>query len=61
MRKFCIKYTASHPEHETVRAKLVRVRSREEIEGVLQEFYGNDGPGRYVPREIHGSQVEGCE
>lgn len=61
MRKFCIKYAASHHEHETVRAKLVRVRSREEIEYVLQEFYGHDGPGRYIPREVHGSQEEGCE
>ncbi len=61
MRKFCIKYAASHPEYETVRAKLVRVRSREEIEGVLQQFYGCGGPGRYVPREIHSSHEEGCE
>ncbi len=60
MRKFAIKYSASHPEHETIRERLVRIRSRFELEAVLSHFYGADSPGRYVPREIHGSQEEGC-
>lgn len=59
MRKFCIKYSASHPEHETVRQQLVRISSLEEVEAVLQQFYATDAPGRYVPREVHGSQQEG--
>lgn len=58
MRKFCIKYSQSHPEHEQVRAALVRIRTREEFDAVLDRFYANDGPGRYVPREVHGSQEE---
>ncbi len=58
MRKFCIKYSASHPEHETVRQSLVRIKSREEVESVLDRYYGTDGPGRYVPREIHGSPMD---
>jgi len=62
MRKFCIKYSAGHPQHETIRELLVRIRTREQIESVLQEFYyDSDLPGRYLPREIHGSQEEeGC-
>jgi len=61
MRKFCIKYSASHPDHQSIRELLVRIRSREQIEAVLGEHYDNDRPGRYVPREIHGSQEEeGC-
>jgi len=60
MRKFCIKYSASHPQHETIRELLVRIRSREQIEAVLNEHYSSAEPGRYVPREIHGSQEEDC-
>jgi hypothetical protein len=60
MRKFCIKYSASHPQHEMLRELLVRVRSREQIEAVLSEYYSSDEPGRYVPREIHRSQEEDC-
>lgn len=59
MRKFCIKYSASHPDHQEVRAALVRVASQAEVERVLQEHYQPDRPGRYVPREVHGSMEEG--
>jgi len=59
MRKFCIKYSASHPEHLAVREALVRVSSPEEVERVLQTHYADDRPGRYVPREVHGVQQEG--
>jgi tRNA-dihydrouridine synthase B len=58
MRKFCIKYSQSHPQYEEVRAALVRIRSKAEIEELLDRYYGVDGPGRYVPREVHGSQEE---
>jgi len=60
MRKFCIKYSASHPQHEMIRELLVRIRSKEQIETVLHDHYSSDDPGRYLPREIHGSQEEGC-
>src|SRR5690606_6330634 len=60
MRKFCIKYSASHPDHETVRQALIRVASLADVETVLQRHYPRDLPGRYVPREVHGSQQEGC-
>ncbi len=58
MRKFCIKYCQSHPRHEDVRQSLVKMRSREDFEAALEKHYGNDGPGRYVPRDVHGSQRE---
>jgi len=58
MRKFCIKYCQSHPNHEQVRLDWVRIRSRHDFESVLDRHYGTDGPGRYVPPEVHGSQAE---
>ena len=58
MRKFCIKYSQSHPHHELVRKSFVRMRTREEFESGLEEHYNTNGPGRYVPREVHGSQEE---
>ena len=58
MRKFCIKYSQSHPQHEQVRTALARIKTRQEFEIVLDHFYREDGPGQYVPREIHGSQQE---
>ena len=60
MRKFCIKYSASHPDHEAIRQGLMRVASLAEVEAVLTQHYNDDRPGRYVPREVHGSQEEGC-
>ncbi len=58
MRKFCIKYSQSHPEHESVRLAMVRIRSRDDFEQVLDSHYRTDGPGRYVPRDVHHSQQE---
>ncbi len=58
MRKFCIKYSQSHPDHETVRTDFTRIRTRDDFEAVLQRHYANEGPGRYVPRDLHGSQEE---
>ncbi|MDA8745161.1 tRNA-dihydrouridine synthase family protein [Rubripirellula amarantea] len=58
MRKFCIKYSQSHPDYENVRTSFIRLRTREEFEDAIATHYRDDGPGRYVPREIHGSQEE---
>lgn len=59
MRKFCIKYSQCHPAHDNVRLSLAKIRSREDFESALQEHYRHDGPGRYIPTEIHRSQEEG--
>ena len=53
MRKFGIKYSASHPEHAKVRADLVRVRTRSDWEDVLHRWYQVDGRGRYPDPAIH--------
>jgi nifR3 family TIM-barrel protein len=58
MRKFCIKYSYSHPDHETVRLAFTRIDHRDQFEQVLRTHYANDQPGRYVPRDLHGSQEE---
>ena len=58
MRKFYIKYSQSHPNHEEVRSAIAGIGSREDFEKVLQRYYRDDGPGQYVPREVHGSQAE---
>jgi len=58
MRKFCIKYSYSHPDADAVRMSFTRLKTREEFESVLQAHYAIDGPGRPIPREIHGSQEE---
>lgn len=58
MRKFAIKYSQCHPQHEAVRLGFVRIKTREEFESTLQQHYGDDGPGRMIPRELHGSQEE---
>jgi hypothetical protein len=49
MRKFGIKYAQSHPQAELVREAFVRVRSADEIDGVLSQWYADDRPGRYPP------------
>lgn len=59
MRKFAIKYSQAHPEHQQARLGFVRMRTREEFEAALAANYGVDGPGRTIPRECHGSQEEG--
>ncbi|MEM6365117.1 MAG: tRNA-dihydrouridine synthase [Planctomycetota bacterium] len=58
MRKFAIKYSQCHPEHETVRLGFARMKTREQFEAALDQHYGNDGPGRMIPRSLHGSQEE---
>ncbi len=58
MRKHCIKYSQSHPNHEAVRHELARVRERAEFDAALQRHYGTDGPGRYVPEDYHRKEAE---
>ncbi|MGB1817023.1 MAG: tRNA-dihydrouridine synthase, partial [Rubripirellula sp.] len=58
MRKFCIKYSQSHPQHEEVRLDMTRIRTAEEFEQMLNKHYPTNSSGRYIPREAHGSQEE---
>jgi tRNA-dihydrouridine synthase len=53
MRKFGIKYAASHPEFEMVRGDFARAKSLEDWNHVLTKWYGQDGPGAYVDGRAH--------
>jgi len=54
MRKSCIKYSALHPEHSLVRADFTKIKSREDLQQVLRDWYAEDLDGCYLPRSIHG-------
>lgn len=53
MRKFGIKYSALHPDHEQVRQSFAKIRVKEEWKGVLDRWYSEDRPGVFPPHEIH--------
>jgi len=53
MRKFGIKYSALHPQHEKVRADLVKVADRQQWTETLDRWYCQDRPGQYPPEGIH--------
>ncbi len=57
MRKFGIKYSASHPGGTAVRQAFVRTRNQNDWESVLAEWYSEDLPGVYPTAEAH--QVAG--
>ena len=57
MRKFCIKYSAGHPNWQEVRAKYVKMKTRDEFESILATHY-DDRPGVAIDPAIHGSQEE---
>lgn len=48
MRKFGIKYSRVHPEAEQVRDAFVAVRSPPDWQQVLDRWYSNDHPGRWL-------------
>ena len=56
MRKFGIKYSALHPQHDEVRADFVRVKSFADWKAVLDRWYAEDLPGCFPSSEIHRTQ-----
>ncbi|MGN6548073.1 MAG: tRNA dihydrouridine synthase [Aureliella sp.] len=60
LRKFGIKYTGSHPQHELAREDFTRIRTREEWFAVLDRWYAQDGPGVYPSPHLHRVQGSGC-
>lgn len=56
MRKFGIKYSILHPDHEEVRAAFVKVKQREQWESVLAKFYSEDLPGVHPNGRMHKAQ-----
>jgi tRNA-dihydrouridine synthase B len=56
MRKFGIKYSILHPQHEEVRAAFVKVKHRLEWEQVLSRFYSEDLAGCHPNGKMHKAQ-----
>jgi tRNA-dihydrouridine synthase B len=61
MRKFGIKYSASHPQHLEVRPCFAKIRTYIDWKTVLDQCYGQDLPGVYPPLSVHSAQSEGCD
>lgn len=60
LRKFGIKYSASHPRHEDVRPAFTQIRSMEDWQAVLDRWYAEDLPGVYPPADVHRVQGSTC-
>lgn len=58
MRKFGIKYSASHPLGMTVRDEFVRVRDFQGWLAVLDRWYRDDAPGVYPSRILYEQEQE---
>ena len=53
MRKFGIKYSCLHPEHEQVRAAFAKSKSQEEWNRILDQWYAEDRPGVHPDGSQH--------
>jgi tRNA-dihydrouridine synthase len=60
MRKFGIKYAASHPDYLSVRPLMARLRTGEEFRQILDEWYLQDRPGVYPTIAIGEACQESC-
>lgn len=58
LRKFGIKYSASHPKFAEVRPAFTKIRAFEDWKAVVDEWYAEDAPGVYPPVEQHSAQSE---
>ncbi|WP_425617848.1 tRNA dihydrouridine synthase [Anatilimnocola sp. NA78] len=58
MRKFGIKFAASHPQHLLVRESFARVKDLSEWEVVLSKWYAEDLPGCYPDPAVHRATTE---
>lgn len=56
LRKFGIKYSASHPQHMSVRPGFTQVRTQADWNAVLEQWYAEDLPGVYPPNDMHNAQ-----
>ena len=59
MRKFGIKYSASHPDYKIVREAFTRVRNFADWQAVLALHYAEDRPGQY-PDPANHAVYGGC-
>jgi tRNA-dihydrouridine synthase B len=58
MRKFGIKYSASHPEGLSVRDEFARVKDFQGWLAVLDRWYAQDAPGVYPNRSLYEHEQE---
>ncbi|MFN6127713.1 MAG: tRNA dihydrouridine synthase [Planctomycetota bacterium] len=58
MRKFGIKYSASHPEGLQVRDQFARVKDFQGWRAVLDTWYAEDAPGVYPSRSLYEQEQE---
>jgi nifR3 family TIM-barrel protein len=58
MRKFGIKFSASHPQHLLVREAFARTKDRGEWEAALARWYADDLPGCYPDPAVHRLTTE---
>jgi nifR3 family TIM-barrel protein len=56
MRKFGIKYSILHPNHETVRQSFATARTQEDWRRALGQWYAVDGPGQHPDGRMHKAQ-----
>ena len=61
MRKFGIKYSILHPQHQDVRSAFVKVRHREDWEEAVAKFYSVDGPGTHPDGRMHKAKGSDAE
>lgn len=60
LRKFGIKYSASHPHFDQVRPCFTRVRTVQEWTEVLDKWYVEDAEGVFPSLDVHRTQGSGC-
>ncbi len=60
LRKFGIKYSASHPQYTSIRTQFGTVRTKDDWMSVLDNWYIEDGPGVFPPAETHRVQGATC-
>lgn len=60
LRKFGIKYAASHPRHLEVRPQFTHVRNRADWTKVLDAWYSEDLAGVFPSPDIHHVQGSSC-
>ena len=53
MRKFGIKYSILHPQHNEVRSAFVKVTHRSDWESAIDQYYSVDGPGTHPEGRMH--------
>lgn len=56
MRKFGIKYSILHPDHELVRKDFARAKSRQDWQDVLDQWYSEDRAGQHPNGRMHKAQ-----